>query len=240
MIKKFFKKGLENIGYKIQKIDNKSNFTMYDALKRCINRGLEINTVIDIGASDGSWSRECMKYLPSAQYLLIEAQEPHKIGLEKLQKEKKNVDFILAAAGNREGKIFFNNSNLIGGLASETPFDNNCIEVPVVKVDDEILKRRLKGPYLIKIDTHGFEVPIIEGALETLKHTGLVIMETYNYQLTEDSLKFYQMCDYMEKKGLSPIDMVDLTLRKYDNSFWQMDIFFVPNGREEFNYNSYE
>lgn len=240
MIKKIIKKGFEILGYKIQKTDIRSNFTMFDALKRCVNRGLEIKTVIDIGASDGSWSRECLKFLPAAQYLLIEAQEPHKIGLEKLQKEKKNVNFILAAAGNKEGKIFFENSRLLGGLASETPFDKNCIEVPEVKVDNEIFKRRLEGPYLIKMDTHGFEIPIIEGALETLKHSELVIIETYNYQLTKDSLKFYQMCDYMEKKGFLPIDIIDLTLRKYDNSFWQMDIYFVPKGREEFKYNSYE
>ena len=240
MLKKIVEKGLENFGYKIQRINKYSNFAMFDALKRCINRGLEINTVIDIGASDGCWSRECMKFLPSAQYLLIEAQEPHKIGLEKLQKEKKNVDFILAAAGNRDGKIFFENSNLFGGLASETPFDNNCIEVPVVKVDNEILKRRLKGPYLIKLDTHGFEIPIIEGALETLKHSELVIIETYNYQLTKDSLRFYQMCDYMEKKGFAPIEMADLMRRNYDNSFWQMDIFFIPKWRKEFDCNSYK
>lgn len=241
MIKKILKKGLEKLGYKIQRIDYKSDLAMFDALKRCIIRGLNIKTVIDIGASDGRWSMECLKYLPSAQYLLIEPQEANQVELEKLQRERKNVDFILAAAGDRDGKIFFlETAYLLGGLASETPFENNCVEVPVVKLDSEIVKRKLEGPYLIKMDTHGFEIPIIEGALETLKQAELVIIETYNYQLTNDSLKFYQMCDYMGKKGFSPIDTADLIRRKYDDSFWQADIFFIPTSREEFKYNSYE
>jgi hypothetical protein len=33
---------------------------------------------------------------------------------------------------------------LFGGLASKTPFDKNCIEVPVVTIDNEIKKRNLK------------------------------------------------------------------------------------------------
>ena len=152
--------------------------------------------------------------------------------METFKKEKSNVEYILAAAGSREGKIYFDNSGLLSGLASETPFANNCIEVPVVKIDNEIQKQSLQGPFLIKLDTHGFEIPIIEGAIETLKNADLVIIETYNYQLTKDSLKFYQMCEYMEKKGFAPIEMVDFRLRKYDNSFWQMDTFFVPIQRK--------
>lgn len=121
MIKKFVKKGLNKFGDQIQKINynpKNTEFTMFKALKRCIDRGLEIKTVIDVGASNGSWSRECLKLLPLAKYLLIEAQEPHKKSLEELKKEKNNVEYILAAAGDREGKIFFDNSDLFGGLAS--------------------------------------------------------------------------------------------------------------------------
>ena len=180
-----------------------------------------------------------MKLLPDAKYLLIEAQEPHGIELEKLRNEKINVDFLLAAAGSHAGKIFFDNSSLLYGMASHEPFEINCIEVPVIRLDDEVSKRGMSGPYLIKLDTHGFEIPIIEGALETLAQAELIIMETYNSQLTNDSLKFYQMCDYMDKKGFLPIEIVDLLLRKHDNSLWQMDIFFMPKKREEFKYKSY-
>jgi FkbM family methyltransferase len=244
MIKKLIKKSLEKIGIQIKRIPkNKTEnieLTMPAALERCLKRGLSINTVIDIGASDGRWSKMCLDYLPNAKYLLFEPQEPHKLGLEHLKKGHLNVDYVAAAAGNKEGKIFFDNGSLLGGLASEGAFEGACIEVPVVTIDNEIKRRGLKPPYLLKLDTHGFEIPILEGAEQIINNAELIIIETYNYKLTKDSLKYYEMCAYMEKKGFSSIEIVDLMLRKIDSSFWQMDTFFIPSKRKEFSNNNYQ
>jgi FkbM family methyltransferase len=192
-----------------------------------------------VGASDGRWARECLKYIPQANYLLIEAQEPHKEGLDKLRQEKSNVDYVLAAAGGREGKIYFDNSDLFGGLASNVPFNEKSVEVPVITIDQEIRKRNFKGPYVIKLDTHGFEVPILEGAAEVVKNSSLIIIESYNYKLTDTSLRYFEMCDYMKRLGFLSIELVDLVLRDNDSSFWQMDIFFIPANSKEFASNSF-
>ena len=241
MIKKYIKNGLKRIGFRIQKIDkNKLDLTMDGGLKRCLERGLNINTVIDVGASNSSWSRMCMESFPNAKYLMIEAQDAHKKDLEKFKKENSNVDYVLAAAGNREGTIYFDNESLFGGLASETPFEKNCIEVPVLTIDNEIKKRNLKPPFLIKLDTHGFEVPILEGAKDVVKQAELIIIETYNFQINKDSLKYYQMCKYMENLGFSSIEMVDILLRPFDKSFWQMDTFFIPSNSKEFDHKGYQ
>jgi FkbM family methyltransferase len=245
MLKSIIQNGFKTLGYQINKInkgttlESDDSFTMFGALNRCIKRGLNVNTVVDVGASNGMWSRECLKQLPNSNYLLIEAHEPHREKLEKFKSENKNVNYVLSAAGNREGIIYFENEGMFGGIASETKLEGNFIEVPVIKIDDEIARQQLEGPYLIKLDTHGFEIPILEGAIKTLEKAELVIIETYNYQLTNDSLKFYEMCIYMEEKGFFPIEMADFMLRKFDNSFWQMDTFFVKKDRKEFKYNSY-
>jgi FkbM family methyltransferase len=228
---------LSKLGYQIQKIsENKSDvLTMNGALERCVKRGLHVNTVIDIGASDGRWSKECMKFLPNARYLLIEALQAHKKNLAQFKIENPQVDYKIAAAGRKEGLIyFFDNGSLFGGVASEKAFNKSYVEVPAVSIDDEIKKRQLKPPYLLKLDTHGFEIPILEGATETIKNAELIIIETYNHQLTDDTLKYYQMSDYMEKLGFSTVEIVDVMLRDYDNSLWQMDTFFIPSVRKEF------
>ncbi len=243
MIKKMMKTGFEKFGFKLQRIregQKSIELSMEGGLQRCTDRGLIVNSVIDVGASNSSWSRMCMNYLPKSKYLLIEAQDSHKGGLEQFKIENVNADYILAAAGGKEGKIYFDNGDLFGGIASEVPFEKNCIEVPVITIDEEVKRRQLKPPFLIKLDTHGFEIPILEGAINTIKQAELIIIETYNYKLTNDSLKYYQMCQYMEKLGFSSIEIVDLRLRRYDNSFWQMDTFFIPTIRKEFSYNSYK
>jgi len=243
MLKRIVKRILARLGYRIASVNEApaiNKFTTEEALKRCIERGLKINTVIDVGASDGRWSRTCLKYFPEASYLLIEAQDAHKEGLQQIKSEFKNVNYVLAAAGDREGEIYFNNEDLFGGIASDKPFDSNCIKVKVTTIDKEVKALQLKGPYLIKLDTHGFEVPILNGALETIKNTELFIIETYNYKIAANSLRYFEMCQYMENIGYSSIEVVDFMLRVKDASFWQMDMFFIPSNRYEFDYISYK
>ncbi|MCC6721700.1 MAG: FkbM family methyltransferase [Bacteroidia bacterium] len=228
MFKKLIKLGLKKLGYKLV-YDRTNDFSMHESLRRCIGRGIKVNTVIDVGASNGSWSKNCMEILPEANYLLIEAQEPHRKNLQRSKKENSNVEFIIAAAGAKEGSIYFDNSELFGGVASETPFEKNCIEVSAITIDKEIERRKLNPPFLIKLDTHGFEVPIIEGAMESIKQTELLIIETYNYKITEGSLQYFQMCSFMDQLGFSTIEIADLLLTENDNSLWQMDTFFVPS-----------
>lgn len=221
------------VGYEV------SGFSMADGLKRSHGRNIDIASVIDVGASDGRWSESCIVHYPQARYLLIEAQQAHEEGLRAFKTRYTKADYIIAAAGNRQGEIYFNSSDLWGGLAMEEATSDNLIKVPVTSIDHEVAQRKLQPPYLIKLDTHGYEVPILEGAKETLKQTNLVIMEVYNFQIAKNSLRFWEMCAYMEKLGFLPIDMSDFTHRKKDNSFWQMDIFFARSDRPEFSFKDY-
>jgi FkbM family methyltransferase len=214
------------------------NLTMRGGLRRCAGRGLDPATIIDVGASNGQWSQSCMEIFPEAQYLLVEAQDVHKDDLEKFVKKNSHAQFVIAAAGEKDGKIYFDNRSKFGGVASDTPFDDG-IEVDVVSLDNEVKRRQLNGPYVLKLDTHGFEIPILEGARDIMRTAALIIIETYNFQITDDSLKYYQMCAYMEERGFSPIEIVDVMLRKYDKSFWQMDTFFISSRSKEFMHNAY-
>ena len=171
--------------------------------------------------------------------MLIEAQEEHQNALEGLRKHSRYFDYVIAAAGNKQGKIYFNADDLYGGLASVTPVGKHCLSVPMVTVDEEVSRRVLTPPFLLKLDTHGFEIPILEGAKKTLASASLVVIETYNFKLTSESLKFHEMCSYMESIGFSCIDLVDPMHRPSDKAFWQMDLFFIPSDDDVFKTNSY-
>lgn len=213
--------------------------TMSAALHGIANRNHSIRTIIDIGASDGRWSENAMTVFPSASYLLIEAQALHETGLSKFCKQHQSSEYVIAAAGARRGMVYFDASDPFSGVASNVPFPEGNIELPVTSVDDEVSERGLTGPFLIKFDTHGFELPILKGAESTLKNTSVIIMECYNYKLSDDCLLFYEMCRHMETLGFRCIDMADPLYRPYDDTFWQMDLVFVRNDRPEFNYVKY-
>lgn len=182
--------------------------SMQAALARCQQRNLQINTIIDIGASDGRWSLMARNFFPNSSCFLIEAQSSHEDCLKKIRASNSGIEYIISAA--------------------------------VATVDYLVKERNLKPPFLLKLDTHGFELPIFEGARETLKNTVLIVVEAYNFKLTSESLRFHEMCSYMETLGFRCIDMCDPMHRPTDKVFWQMDLLFTPADRAEFLSNSYE
>lgn len=245
MIKKIINTILKQAGFEIRRIpqyvtvpQNLPDWTMEAGLMR-LSKLTHIQTVIDVGASNGAWSRQCLPFFPEANYLLIEAQKEHLAELEPFVAQHKNISYQLAAAGNKVGEIYFDNTDLFGGLASEQPVENGTV-VPVTTINHEVEQRNLKAPFLIKLDTHGYEVPILEGASNILSQTNALIIETYNFQLTDSSLRFWEMCEYLKNVGFLPIDMVDFVHRQRDTALWQMDTFFIRAEHPVFQYNQYE
>lgn len=211
-----------------------------DAIARLAARGPDLfNTVIDVGASNGSWSRELMSGYPSANYLLIEAQPVHEPVLKEFCTRHKNAQYVLAAAGESDGEIFFDASDPFGGLASHVPFEQHCIRVPMIAIDSLVRQHNLAPPFLIKLDTHGFELPILRGAARTLCDANALIIECYNFRIAPECLLFYEMSQDLERQGFRCMDMFDVLYRPYDQAFWQMDMLFMRSSRPEFSYNGY-
>ena len=203
-------------------------------------RDLQAATVIDVGASDGRWSEQMMKYLPKAKYLLVEAQQAaHGEKLKRFVALHPNTEYALCAAGDREGEIDFDASDPFGGIASTTPFSRNNVRVPMESIDHLVKERNLGGPFLLKLDTHGFEVPILEGARKTLHESAMLIIEAYNFTLCPGALRFYELCQFLEPRGFRCVDMFDLMIRPGDHAFWQMDMVFLRSTHPVFQSNRY-
>lgn len=208
-------------------------------LDRLAARRVSIETIVDVGASNGCWSTTILPYYPNARYLCIEAQSAHKPALQTLVNKHSNIEFVLAAAGDREGTIYFEAGGLFGGLASNQPFKKNCLAVPVTTIDTQVEQRGLKEPFLIKLDTHGFELPILAGAARTLTKTDVLIIEVYNFDIAPTAVRFPELCQRLEKEGFRCIDLFDPLYRPQDNAFWQMDLVFMRADRIEFKSNAY-
>jgi len=213
--------------------------SMRGAMQGLAKQHIPIQTIVDIGASDGHWAEMTMEFFPQTDYLLIEAQAVHQEKLDAFIVNHPNAQYCLAAAGDKAGRIFFDAGNPFGGQASYEPYAQNNIEVEVTTVDDQVAQRALPGPFLLKLDTHGFEVPILMGATEVLRNTQVIVMECYVQYLTEDSLTFTQMCSYLDTFGFRCIDAVDFEWRPFDDTLWQMDLVFIRKDRVEFAYHDY-
>lgn len=88
------------------------------------------------------------------------------------------VNTFNAAVGNKDGIMkFTKNNNLTNHILTEKDDTSEYEEVKIISLDT-ILKNY--SPNIIKIDVEGFELSVLNGALETLRKKSLhsIIMET--------------------------------------------------------------
>lgn len=213
-----------------EKIPQNSFHNMSDMLAGLRRRGQEIATVLDVGASNGQWSNLSLKEYPEAKYLLLEPNEFHFPSLEAFCREHSNATHVPCVAGRSVGRLSFDGSEPFGGLASELSDTN---KLPATSIDHEVRTRGLPGPYLIKLDTHGFEVPILEGAQYALKGTAALIIECYPRSLGGIGIPFWEMATRLREQGFQCVDIADPLYRNRDGAFWQMDMLFVHHNRPE-------
>lgn len=213
---------------------------MSSAIKRINTHAIRLKTIIDIGASDGKWSLTAMKFFPDASVIAIEPLRERLTALENLKQKYASFDYELCAAGETDvGQIMLNVSNDLDGSTVDGT-DGKPRQVLAKTIDTIVSEKKMEGPFLLKFDTHGYEIPILNSAEETLRKTDVIIMEVYNFQITAQSLRFHEMCLHMEKLGFRCYDIADPMLRRYDKSFWQMDLFFCRKESKIFSYSQYK
>ena len=201
--------------------------SMEAGLRRAGARLPKIGTVIDIGAAAGKWTRLARPHFPEARFLLIEPLRERVPELEAIRAVDQRVEFVSAIAGAEPGEAaLFIAEDLDGSGVADSP-GSTTRTVAVTTIDREVTARNLPAPYFIKLDTHGYEVPILEGARATLAQTALLMIEAYNFQLTAGCLRFPQLCARLEELGFLPCDVIEPARRPGDLALWQMDLVFA-------------
>lgn len=204
-------------------------WTMTTALKRLATQGFIFSTILDVGASDGKWTHDALTVFSDARYLLFEPLEERHCELDLLKGRCPNVDFILAAVGSELGEVSLVVTEDLDGSRALLEHEESvvCRQVPLITIDHALAKRELPLPYLLKLDVHGYELPILAGAAATLAQTRVVIIEAYNFHITAASPTFTELVAHMDKSGFYCIDIVD-PLRMTPEGFeWQVDLFFA-------------
>ena len=204
------------------------NTQMFRGLARLQQLNIPVRTLVDVGAAAGTWSLAAVELWPESEYLLFEPLYERTEELKALEKKYSNFHFVPAAAGRARGEVFFYVADDLdgSGVADLDPVYPSARKVDVKSIDEEVACHSLKGFFLVKLDTHGFEIPILEGCRNILPEISTFIIECYGFQIAENSLLFWEMCRYMDQLGFRVFDIVDIMNRPRDGAFWQCDVFF--------------
>ncbi len=214
-------------------------FDMGGLLERAAARGVEIGTWIDVGASDGSWSMAARRHFPTSRFLLFEPLTERQAALAALH-QNFGFEIVAAAAGAAAGRVAFSVDPHLDGSGVAAAGSAGTREVPVTTIAATVAARGLPGSYGLKLDTHGFELPVLEGAGHVLKAAELLVIEAYNFELTPGSLRFHELCAWLECRGFRCCDLADPMRRPRDGALWQMDLAFAPATSPLFAANTYE
>jgi FkbM family methyltransferase len=216
--------------------------TMLAALIRCRNQGTEPMTLVDIGAASGDWTRTALAVWPTANVLMLEPLNERQPELSKMCRENPRIFYQQAAAGEKhENRIFTVTEDLDGsGFYDSHGQDPSILRhVNVVTVDSAMTSNKLEGPFLLKFDTHGYELPILRGASNTLDRCLAIVMECYGFPIAPECKMFGEMCLEMQCRGFRLSDIVDVTRRSKDNIFWQCDAVFLQSNHPHFKNNDF-
>jgi FkbM family methyltransferase len=218
-----------------------SHWTMDAALARLAKLGLQPATMIDVGAARGEWTILAQSHFPRARSLLIEPLAEHRTTLARVASAGPGGFVVTAVAGDHPGSVAFNVTPDLDGSGVYGPDGGGSLRtVEQVTIDGLIDAHQLPPPYILKLDTHGFELPIFAGAASTLQRTEALIVEAYGFRPSPTAVRFWELCAWLAERGFRAADWVDSVARPDDGLLWQADLVFLRADHPAFARNTYQ
>lgn len=161
----------------------------------------EGDTFIDVGAHHGYYTLMASRRVGERGRVLAFEPAPGNFAVLSQHLKWNRLDWVeicQSAVGSENGFLKFATGTGTGtGHLSE----DGDIEVSVVRLDDEVLRRQLT-PTHIKIDVEGAELSVLQGATQTLrKFSPILFLSTHGAEVHAEC------CDYLKSLGyqLAPI-----------------------------------
>lgn len=203
------------LGYEVIKT---KNLTADISIGVWINK-LNISTIIDVGSNEGQFIQSINSIIPNRKII---AFEPIKEVYEKLLFNTRGLDILAynAAASDENGVSVINVSkNFVSSslLKMEDLHKNMYPEseyvreeqIELKRLDDVISFGDITGNILLKIDVQGYENKVIAGAMNTIKHVDVVIIEFSFQPIYKDQWLFDETYLFFKQSGFKFIGFAD-------------------------------
>ncbi len=188
-------------------------------MKKFLNRG---DTFVDVGANIGYLSAIAMGLV--GKNGCVHSFEPvpkyfHRLRNIATTNKEYRICINNAALGDRQGtaKISVTSIPNIGWNTMVSGFMSNetikeTIEVPVYRLDSYLREKAIDKISLIKIDTEGFEFPVLKGLsnyFENTNHRPVIICEIAPAACSVQGYTLAQVSEYMKKYGYHAFSLAD-------------------------------
>lgn len=173
-----------------------------------------IKSVLDIGANQGVFSYMIKRYFPNVDVFMLEAN-PWCDG--SLKKTGLPYEIACLSDTEKEVQFYIEDTNFMGTGASyylektHHYSQKNFINMKTSLLDNVIVNKFVdqKGFDLIKLDTQGSEIDIMNGGKKTVEQAKFIVVETSIEEYNENAPLKAQMFDYLASVGFKPMEKIE-------------------------------
>ncbi len=185
--------------------------------------------ILDVGASDGRWTRQFLQLFPGATAFLFEPGTAYADGMRATLHSHKRLKLFPIAIGDRNGPAAF---HVLPDPFGSTTVDWDGTEgkltmVPMRTIDSLIDEGAITQPDLIKMDIQAGELAALHGAIATLPNVNALCLETWI--MKEYGAATPLVADLMEFLRPFQFRLFDLGMqyRHDDGTLYAIDVWFV-------------
>jgi FkbM family methyltransferase len=193
-------------------------------LRHMASLGFRPETIVDVGAADGAWSRLAAAVWPDAQVFAFEPNRRNERKLEEAQRELPHFAYQLSLVGATPGRVAYADRGTQTSLYSEA---KGTEDAEMVTLDACFEGGLFPQPQLLKLDVQGYELQVLEGGQRVLSGCEAVLAEVSFFHFHPDMPVADDVIAYLKDRGFVVYDTMGLLRLPKDDALAQMDLMFL-------------
>jgi FkbM family methyltransferase len=202
----------------------------------------QIQTVIDAGANIGQFGLSLRKVGFGGTILSFEPMRQARIKLEQVAAQHPPWKVFPAALGSRaeEKRLQIFKDDTFSSFHSISANGTRIFGSYVQAQDEQVakietldrlfignMKEDINGPVLLKTDTQGHDLEVLQGGVEFLKKTSVVLTEAAVEVIYEGAPAFTELFHFLKQKGFEASGFYPFSHRPETLAMIEFDAFFV-------------
>ncbi|MCS3810976.1 FkbM family methyltransferase [Xanthomonas sp. 4461] len=169
----------------------------------------DVQTIIDVGVADGT--PDLYRTLKPTHVVFIEPVTLFADQVERVRQQFPSSQYLQIGLSDREEHTFINyreDAPVLSSLLASSPLrdtgDERIVRLPVHlrRLDDVFAQLQgIDRTVLLKVDTEGYELQILRGAIESLRSISYVMLELSVIERFRGSYSCTEVVDFMQQNG---------------------------------------
>jgi len=201
-------------------------------IERILNKPNPV--ILDIGANSGQTINGFKAKFPESTIYAFEPGIETFNRLEQLYRDTANVHLYNIALGSEKSRLTFHDNEhsvMSSFLENGTKIHFGEVigtrEIELTTVDDFCMTHNISKIDVLKIDTQGFDLEVLKGAIGILPNISIILTEITIYPLYENLPEFDEVLKYLRENGFKFAKLYDANYRN-EVLAWA-DFMFVNN-----------